>query len=140
MKRSDNSLSIYNLSRELEIETRTLHSLERQYKKLEINLSPKGLNKGRSYEVHDNIHGSGSMTFADALRVMESLRIDIVEQINKIKVIELDIKKIDETIKSFKGLKQKVKYMQLVEGKSLREIARELDYNYGHIRKVAMNK
>lgn len=129
--------SVYDLSLELEIESLTLRQLERQRKRMMLKLNPKGFSGGTSYEPLDNIHGSGSMAFSDVLISLNELEVLIRQQVARIGDMELEIKKIYKLIDSFQGLKQKVKYMQLVEGKSLKDIASELNYSYIHIRRIA---
>ncbi|WP_050613317.1 hypothetical protein [Bacillus testis] len=55
---------------------------------------------------------------------------------------ELNIKtasqqRIEGQLKKYKGLEYKVFYGRYIEGKSLKDIAEELNYNYDYIREVA---
>ena len=55
---------------------------------------------------------------------------------------QLDIKmarveRLKERLMQFKGLEYKIYYMRYVECKTLKEIAEELNYNYGYVRRLA---
>lgn len=80
------------------------------------------------------------MGFIEAVTLINKLNEAIEEKEMYIEVLESEIMRITKLVDSLTGLNQKLKYMQLVEGKSLREIAIELNYNYGYIRNIANKK
>lgn len=129
--------NVHNLKIELEIEERLLRSLERQKERLIERQAPAGYPGGQSYVDADTISGRGSMGFDDALVDIAEIDREIEKTKIHIECLERDIEEIEYLISSLTGLEQKVKYMQLVEGKSLKMIANELEYNYGHIRNIA---
>lgn len=92
--------------------------------------TPVGYPEGQSYLDADTIAGRGTMGFTDALVELDELERAIYKTLNNIECLEMNIQEIKYLVSSHTGLEQKVKYMQLVEGKSLRiarEITRELE-------------
>lgn len=131
--------SVHNLKIELEIEERLLLNLERRKKRLLARMAPAGYPSGQSYIDADSIPGHGTMGFDSSLLVMDELDREIEESKKHIECIERDIQEIEYLVESLTGLEQKVKYMQMVEGKSLKVIAEELGYSYNWIRHIACN-
>lgn len=100
--------------------------------------APQGYGTGTSYLDADTIHGT--MHQEKFSYIIESIsRLDnlIYIETGIIKNLDKEIKEIEEELKLFTGLKLKIKTMQLVQGKNLREIAAELKYSYIHVREVA---
>lgn len=134
---SDAMNSVHNLKIEIEIEQILLQNLERKKKRLVDRLAPAGYNRGHSYIDADGISSGSTIGFSDALVEINNIDQEIEKTEKNIKHIQKDIHKIECFISSLSDLEQKVKYMQLVEGKSLKEIADELGYNYDYIRRIA---
>ena len=132
--------NIYNLTAELEIERRLLDRLRRYRVRILVKQSPAGYPEGQSYLDADTIRGSRNMGFTDALDELDRIDGYIAEQEKNIARIEQDIQEITKLVDSLTGLEQKVKYMQLVQGMSLREIAGRLNYNESYIRRVSTQK
>ncbi|MCR1897810.1 hypothetical protein NSA47_02255 [Irregularibacter muris] len=132
------SYTLKDYKEEIKIRKNLIRLAQKRRDKLVKLLGPKGYSSGRSYVDADNIHGDKTM---DLNEVIEKIsRID-----NEIYLHECDIeyntnkiKEIEECIGGLKGLKCKVKNMQMIEGKTLKEIADELGYSYDYIREIAV--
>jgi hypothetical protein len=58
------------------------------------------------------------------------------KQNERLEQLENAKKRVEELLNQFKGLEYQIARMKYVEGKSLKEIAEELDYTYEYIRAV----
>lgn len=96
--------------------------------------APKEL-KGMTF---DKI-GGGCMTFTPLDTLIKRLR-EIQDNIEALEDILREKKRnkvlIESILKKLDGIKHRVLYMRLVEGKKHREIAEELNYNEDYIRQI----
>jgi len=100
-------------------------------------LSPAGYKTGTSYLDADCFHGTKADNLAFVVEGISKLDNLIYIESGIIKNLDKEIDELKNELKSLKGLKLKIKTMQIVEGKSLKEIADELRYSYDYIRETA---
>lgn len=105
------------------------------------NSCPKGYSHGTSYVDADCIHGSKEELHADMIQKYieecERYKNMIYLQEEILKGLVKTKNKVDEKLKTLKGLEYKVMYLKMVEGMNLQEIASKLGYSYQYIREIA---
>jgi len=85
----------------------------------------------------------GSPIYADlepTINKCIKFKADIKKEDNFIKSLEKNKRVIEKDLKELTGLQHKVRYMHDIEGKTYSEIAEELNYEYGYVRKLANKK
>lgn len=86
------------------------------------------------------MHGSSNQVSLDNLySKIENIQKDIDDEKNAIEYLEKQKEIIQEQIKQLSGVNYKIEILKL-QGKKLQEIADELGYSYGYIRRLAMEK
>ena len=108
---------------------------------ISVQGKPKGFAQVTSYTDYDAIHGSKEEFHADVYQRLSDelfkLRviIDTYENIlNGYKVVKSEI---EETYSKLDGLECKVFYLREMKGRSIQEIADELNYTYTYISDVS---
>ena len=85
----------------------------------------------------------GSRIFKDLERTINDIQkwehIMYLEDI-LIEGLEKNKRVIEKDLKELTGLQHKIRYMHDIEGKTYSEIAEELNYEYGYVRKLANKK
>lgn len=101
-------------------------------------VGPAEYSNGTSYLDADCIHGSRKeMCIQEIIEQSGRLENMIYLENCILEKTEKEIKKIKKGLKGLEGLELKVREMRTIEGKKLNQIANELGYSEGYIRRVA---
>lgn len=125
---------------EIEIRKKMIKLAKRRREELVLNLGPKGYGTGRSYVDADTIRGNKSMDYPDLIEAISQIDNKIYLHERVIEYNKNMISEIKDCINDLTGLKCKIKNMQIVQGKTLKEIANEIGYSYDYTREVAVKK
>ena len=129
----------WELCEDIEIWTCRYESYKAQYKaikKMARLEGPKDIN-GIDYSqrvVSNSGHQMDILEGLDKLRKLEShlyLHSEAIESMREQK------EKMEKQLKDLVGLEYRVIYMRDIEGKSLKKISEELNYNYDYVREVS---
>lgn len=132
--------SLRDLEKCIEIHKRIINSSIREKENLIRALGPASYKTGTSYNDYDSIHGTrAEVNISDIVEKIS--RLDNLIYLEKciIENTEKDIQEIKESLKGLKGIGLKIRTMQLVEGKTLKQIANDLNYSYSYIRQAAIS-
>ena len=108
---------------------------------IEEQEKPKGYSGSTSYTDYDAIHGSREEFHADTYRKLSdelsklSFLIETYEGMLDNYVVVKE--EIEETYSKLSGLECKVYFMRVMQGKSIKEIADTLNYNYTYISDIS---
>lgn len=118
-----NHTSVISLNEELKIEREEKIRLE--YRKDRLT---QKLKRHRPIEIEER-----KIIIAE-LKILQQ---HILEQSTVVLLLEKSLAIINESIDKLQGIEKKVMYLHRFSGKSLLEIAEELGYDYGYIRKIS---
>ncbi|WP_130806505.1 hypothetical protein [Senegalia massiliensis] len=129
----------WELCEDIEIWTNRYESYQIQFKALKklANLDgPKDISAIDYSQPY--VKGSGQLSFDEILDKLKKLESHMVLHSNTINEMLDKKESMEEQLKELKGLKYKVAYKRDIEGKTLKAIAEELNYNYNYIRRIAI--
>ena len=133
-------MNLRDYEREIDIRNKMIKVAKKRKEELVLALAPKGYGSGRSYVDADNIHGNGVLDYTDIIEEISHVENEIYLHECVIEYNKNMIAEIKGVISNLSGLKCKVKNMQMIEGKNLKEIADELGYTHQYIREVAVKE
>lgn len=129
----------WELCEDIEIWTCRYESYKAQYKaikKMARLEGPKDIN-GIDYSQPVVSSSGNQMDILEGLDRLRRLEHHLYIHSEAIEKMREEKEKMEKQLKDLVGLEYRVIYMRDIEGKSLKEIAIELNYNYQYIREVA---
>lgn len=99
---------------------------------------PNDISGNTSYLDADNIHGCGKNRDAlHQLQAVMNIKIEMLQNMRKIEVLESSIHKIEDILMSADDVKVKVRYLRDLCGYPLADIAEKLGYSLIYIKKIS---
>lgn len=129
----------WELCEDIDIWTYRYESYKAQYKAIKQMARLEGPKEIRGIDyTQPKVSSSGNQfDTLEALELLRKLESHLYLHSEAIEKMQEEKEKMEKKLKDLVGLEYRVIYMRDIEGKSLKDISKELNYNYQYIREIA---